>query len=219
MPRSPRAEYEPGLYHVFARGNRKQPIYEMDDDRRRYVATLGRVTLRMRWRCLAYCLMGNHMHLLVETREANLGDGMHRLQGSYAQYFNRRHGHVGHLFQDRYKAVPVTSDGHLVMAAAYIARNPVDAGLCTSAIDWPWSSHAQLIRGLHPPWLDGERLLEYFGAHGGNGLARYTSLVDELIQRLPKGDSPLYGPEDSERSSGRTNQKAARRRATAAGAA
>ena len=94
--------------------------------------------------------MGNHIHLLVETRDPNLGDGMHRLQGSYAQYFNRRHGYVGHLFQDRYKAVPVTSDGQLVMAAAYIARNPVEAGLCASAIDWTWSSHAQLDPGTAP---------------------------------------------------------------------
>ena len=219
MPRGPRAEYEPGLYHVFARGNRKQPIYATETDRRRYLATLGRVTLRMRWHCLTYCLMGNHMHLLIETRDPNLGNGMHRLQGSYAQYFNRRHGHVGHLFQDRFRGVPITSDGQLVMAAAYIARNPVDAGLCETAADWPWSSHAQLIRGIHPIWLDSERLLAYFGAHGGDGFARYVSLVDALIEHLPKGDSPLYGPEESERRSGRRNQKSARKSATAVGAA
>jgi len=219
MPRLARAEYEPGIYHVHARGNRKQPVYATDDDRRRYLATLGRVTLRMRWRCLSYCLMGNHMHLLVETREPNLGNGMHRLQGSYAQYFNRRHGHVGHLFQDRYRAEPVTSDGQLFMTAAYIARNPVDAGLCESAADWTWSSHADLLNAREPLWLDTERLVEFFGAQGGDGLARYISLVDALIKRLPKGDSPLYGPEDSERSSGRTNQKSARRAATVAGAA
>jgi REP element-mobilizing transposase RayT len=187
----PRAEYESGTYHVFNRGNRKQPIYGTDDDRRRYLTTLGRVTLRMSWRCLAYCLMGNHMHLLVETREPNLGKGMHRLHGSYAQYFNRRHGHVGHLFQDRFQAVPMASDAQLFMVAAYIARNPVDAGLCETAVDWPWSSHTDLMKGRPPVWLDAERLLAYVGAYGGDGLKRYADLVNALIKHLPKGDSPL----------------------------
>ena len=86
MPRQPRAEYEPGVYHVFARGNRKEPIYADDSDRRRYRSMLGRVTTRMDWMCMAYCLMGNHVHALIETRTPNLGTGMHRLQGGYAQY-------------------------------------------------------------------------------------------------------------------------------------
>jgi hypothetical protein len=145
----------------------------------------------MEWSCLAYCLMGNHVHVLVETHAPNLGKGMQRLQGGYAQDFNRRHRYVGHLFQDRFEAVPVTSDPQLWMVAAYIARNPVKDGFCELATDWPWSSHTALLAGRPPLWLDDERLLSYFGAQGGDGLRRYTDLVDVLIERLSKGDSPL----------------------------
>ena len=90
---------------------------------------------RTGWRILSYCLMGNHMHLLIETQEPNLGTGMHRLHGGYAQYFNRRHGFSGHLFQDRYDSVTIENDAQLWTAAAYIARNPVTAGLCRTATD------------------------------------------------------------------------------------
>ena len=113
MPRVARAEFEPGLYHAYARGNRKQAIYLDDHDRRRYLALLARTVEKTGWRCLAYCLMSNHMHLLIETRKPNLGVGMHRLQGGYAQYFNRRHGFRGRLFDDRYNAVPIQSDPQL----------------------------------------------------------------------------------------------------------
>ena len=107
---SPRCEFTAGLHHVYARGVRRQPIYVDDRDRWRYLGLLDRVTRRMQWRCLSYCLMGNHMHLLIETREPNLGAGMHRLHGAYAQYFNRRYDHSGHLFKDRYDAVPIQND-------------------------------------------------------------------------------------------------------------
>ena len=186
----PRAEFEPGLYHVFSRGNRKEPIYADDRDRQKYLGMLGRIATRMQWRCLGYCLMGNHMHLIIETIDPNLGTGMHRLQGGYAQYFNRRHGFVGHLFQDRYDAVAVTSDTQLWRLVAYVARNPVEAGLCLTPEDWPWSSHAALLAGTTPSWLDRARLFAYFGADGGDPVTRYLEIVS-LIRALPKGDSPL----------------------------
>ena len=165
--------------------------------------------------------MGNHMHLLIETREPNLGNGMHRLHGSYAQYFNRRHGHVGHLFQDRYDSVTILDDGQLWMAAAYIARNPVDAGLLRSAGPTGFGAATPTcVRGRAPCWLDTELACSRTSARTAATASRATqSFVDALIKRLPKGDSPLYGPEDSERRSGRRNQKAARRAAMAAGAA
>ena len=144
MPRLARAEYQPGLHHVSARGNRKQPVFLDDRDRARYHAMLGRTVVRCGWLCLAYCQMGNHVHLLIETTEPNLGTGMHWLQGGYAQQFNRRHGFSGHLFQDRFHAEPVLSDAHLWMAAVYIANNPPNAGLCETARDWPWSSSAAI---------------------------------------------------------------------------
>jgi putative transposase len=177
MPRQPRAEVEPGVYHVFSRGNRKQDIYRDDDDRRRYLLLLSRAVFRMRWRCLSYCLMGNHVHMLVETRTPNLGAGMHRLHGMYAQSFNSRHTTVGHLFQHRYKANPVLTDEQLWITAAYIANNPVEAGLCRTPEDWTWSSFSAVTTDTSPTWLDEGRLLDFFASQGGSGRERYRSFV------------------------------------------
>jgi len=190
MPREARAEYEPGLYHVYARGNRKQEIFVDDRDRRRYLGLLATIVRRTGWMCLSYCLMGNHVHLLVETRQPNLGAGMHRLQGRYAQYFNRRHGLSGHLFQDRYSAVPIASDPQLWVAAAYIARNPVAAGLCRNAADFLWSSHADVVYRCAPDWLADRRLISYFETAGGTGLERYAALV--ALPPQPKEGQSLF---------------------------
>jgi REP element-mobilizing transposase RayT len=178
MPRQPRAEYESGVYHVIARGNRRHPIYADDADHERYIGRLGRIVVRMRWSCMAFCLMRNHVHLLIETRMPNLGVGMQRLHGPYAQYFNGRHDEVGHLFQGRFKAVPIRTDAHFCMVAAYIANNPVAAGLCRAAVEWPWSSHAATLRGTEPDWLDVGRLHAYFGAQGGDPELRLREFVD-----------------------------------------
>lgn len=103
---------------MFARGNRKQAIFRDDRDRRDYLGLLALEIRRTRWRCLSYCLMGNHVHLLVETPEANLAVGMQRLQGDYARTFNQRYKTVGHLFQGRYGSVRIRSDRQLGQRSA-----------------------------------------------------------------------------------------------------
>jgi REP-associated tyrosine transposase len=156
MARMPREEVEGGIFHVFARGNRRQQIYLDDVDRRRYLAMLGSVVKQYDWRCLAYCLMENHVHLLLETPRANLG---------------------GHLFQGRYGSVRVTTDAQLWMLARYLALNPVEAELCERPGEWPWSSHGAVIGSRLPRWLDHPRLLEYFAAAGGDPPGRYRAMV------------------------------------------
>ncbi len=168
MGREPRQEVEDGNYHVYARGNRRQVIFIDDADRRAYLARLRSVVRFHRWRCLAYCLMDNHIHLLVETPFANLGLGMQALHGPYAQTFNKRHKKVGHLFQGRYGAERVTSDAQLVATLRYIALNPVEAGVCDDARDWRWSSYALLVDGCAPAWVDGERVRAYLAAWGAD---------------------------------------------------
>lgn len=126
---------------------------------------------------MAYCLLDNHVHLLIETPEANLGAGMQHLHGLYGQTFNARHGRSGHVFQGRYGAVRVTSDEHLWTVVAYIAHNPVEAGLCKDPNQWPWSSHAAALGAPSPYWLDIAHLLRYFEAMGGEPRRRYAELV------------------------------------------
>jgi putative transposase len=177
MARKPRQEVPGGVHHVVARGNAQQRIFLSDRDRALYLSLLARVITRHRWMCLAYCLMDNHVHLLLETPEANLGTGMGALQGQYAQTFNKRQKRSGHVFQGRFHSVVIRTDEQLLQTARYIAMNPVEAGMCAAPRDWPWSSHAAVVGGSAPAWLDAGRLLGYFGAWGGEPRARYEGFV------------------------------------------
>ena len=110
MPRSKRIEYAGAHYHICCRGNNGQDIFRTDDGRRLFLATLSESCSQTQWKVHAYCLMGNHYHLLLETPEANLVDGMKWLQGTYTQRFNAMFRCRGHLFQGRYKAHPVQTE-------------------------------------------------------------------------------------------------------------
>jgi REP element-mobilizing transposase RayT len=177
MARKLREEVEGGIHHVYARGNDRRRIFLGEADRRLYLSILGRVSLRVRWSCLAYCLMDNHVHLLVETRQGNLGLGMQRLQGDYARSFNDRRGGSGHVFQGRFGSTLIESDAQLLMVVRYIARNPAEAGLAHQMLDWRWSSHGVMLGGPGPPWLDAARLLSHLRGLGGDPLVRYRELI------------------------------------------
>jgi REP element-mobilizing transposase RayT len=165
MPRPPRLQFPGAIYHVTARGIRKQPIFVDDWDRNCFLDLLAVVVARMRWRCHSYCLMTNHVHLLVETLEPNLSAGMCLLSGCYARRFNARHGFEGHLFEKRFGAVLVESESHLLELARYIVLNPVRAGLCADSGDWPWSSYRATIGAVTPsPFLATDWVLGSFGS-------------------------------------------------------
>jgi putative transposase len=180
MARKPREEVAGGIHHVYARGNNRRLIFLNAADRYRYLKLLAGTTARKRWRCLAYCLMDNHVHLLIETPEPNLGAGMQLLHGNYGRAHNDRHGSSGHVFQGRYGSVLVTSDEQLWTTVGYIARNPVEAKLCERPEEWPWSSHAATLGGRAPRWLDVRRLLGYLSGAGGDPLERYAELTEPL---------------------------------------
>ena len=163
------------MHHVFARGNWRQLVFLDDRDRRLYLRLLAHVTDRQGWRCLAYCLMSNHVHLVLETPRPNLGDGMRRLHGDYARAFNDRHGRAGHLFQGRYGSNRIDGDAHLWTTIRYVARNPVKAGLCDDPRTYAWSSYGATVRGTAPAWLDVDRLVELFG--GGPTTDRFADFV------------------------------------------
>lgn len=107
MARPLRIELSGGLYHVTSRGDRREDIYVDDADREYWLALLGHACERFNWVCHAYCMMGNHYHIVVETVDGNLSKGMRQLNGVYTQYINRTHSRVGHVFQGRYKAILV----------------------------------------------------------------------------------------------------------------
>lgn len=133
-----RIEFSGALYHVTSRGDGQKDIYLNDLDRREYLSVLSEVCKRFNWTVHAYCLMSNHYHLLLETPDGNLSQGMRQLNGVYTQRFNRNHKRVGHVFQGRYKAIIVQKDTCLLELARYIVLNPVRAGMVHAAKDWPW---------------------------------------------------------------------------------
>ena len=163
MARPLRLEVANGIYHVVSRGNERGAIFRDDADRCRFLELLGQVGNRYHWRILAYCLMRNHYHLLVQTPEPNLARCMRQLNGVYAQWFNRRHARVGHLLQGRYGARLVQADEHLLSVVRYIVRNPVAACLCENPSAWRFSSHRATLGEEPPGYLDTRRLLSYYG--------------------------------------------------------
>jgi REP element-mobilizing transposase RayT len=139
MARIPRCALPDGVYHITSRGVEKRLIYRDDDDRRFFLRVLASVFRRFGWRCHALCLMGNHYHLVLDTTVARLSGGMHVLNGRYAAEFNRKYDRYGHLFGDRFGTRLIRDETHLASACAYVVLNPVRAGLCATAAEWPWS--------------------------------------------------------------------------------
>lgn len=184
VPRRPRLLAPNGIYHVTARGNRRQMIFQDDRDRRTFLVFLRRVVARKGWLCHAYCLMPNHFHLVLQIRSSNLSVGMQALNSRYAERFNRRHELEGHLFQGRFHSVAVESDWHLLELARYLALNPVRGGLCAAPADWPWSSYRALA-GLHPRprFLTVERLLGYFGSDADSCREAFRVFVQDAPTR------------------------------------
>ena len=155
MARPLRIEFADAVYHVTARGNRQEPIFVDDADRRLFLDLLDQAFERFDASALAYCLMGNHYHLVLRTRQPNLSALMRHVNGIFTQRMNRRHGKVGHLFQGRFKAILVDRDAYLLEVCRYVDLNPVRAGLVASARDWPWSSYLALTGASPAPhWLD-----------------------------------------------------------------
>ena len=190
-----------GVYHVTARGNGSAPIYLDDRDRASFLALVDRSVRRFDWRCLTYCLMGNHFHLLLRTPQPNLSRGMQSLQSAYAQTFNRRHERVGHLFAARFSAVLVQRDSHLLEVFRYIALNPVRAGLCPEPSAWAWSGHRALADAADaPPWHAADEALAYFaGAADRNGATAYGAFVASEREADYPPQGVVYGTPDFKR--------------------
>jgi|PersoiStandDraft_1058852.scaffolds.fasta_scaffold07155_4 putative transposase len=188
MSRALRLEYEGAVYHVTSRGNERAAIFRDDMDRARFLEIVGRVASHLGWIVHAYCLMGNHYHLLLETPRGNLSPGMQRINGRYTQFFNRRHRRVGHLLQGRYKAIHVEKEEHLLELCRYVVLNPVRARLVEQARDWRWSSYPATAGRTPPPkWLEVDWTLSQFGRR--RKLAR--RIFERFVADGRRAQSPL----------------------------
>jgi putative transposase len=186
MARPLRIEFAGAVYHVTGRGNARRTLFGDDYDRTSFLRVLSRLAARWTWRCHAFCLMGNHYHLLIETERPTLSHGMRCLNGVFAQAHNRRRGRIGHVFQGRFGAVLVQKDTHLLELARYVVLNPCRARLCSDPAEWPWSSY-RATAGLEPtpPFLVTDWLLGHFGAERNSARARYRTFVADRLASNP----------------------------------
>lgn len=140
MPRTARKKSETGIYHVIVRGINRQDIFHDDEDRKRYLNTLKKITVGNNAEVLGYCLMSNHIHLIIKECKTNISLLMKRLGTSYAYWYNLKYQRTGHVFQDRFKSENVEDDRYLLTVVRYVHLNPVKAEIVNKPEEYLWSS-------------------------------------------------------------------------------
>jgi putative transposase len=170
------------IYNVGSRGNNKETMFRDAADWMEFLRLLAKVSVRHRWEGWAYCLMGNHFHLVLQPPHLGLSEGMQILNAGYAVRTDRRYGRSGHLVQNRFYSHEVESEDHLLELCRYVVLNPVRAGLCHSPADWPWSSY-RATAGFEPPhpFLVTDGLLDFFGTRQRAAQRSYRDFVRDGI--------------------------------------
>jgi REP element-mobilizing transposase RayT len=184
MGYAPRIEVPYGYYHVVTRGNNRRAIYLDDRDRRLFLMILGRVARRYGWSFLAYCLMGNHYHFVLQLGEAGISRGMCELNTAYAATNNVRHGRADHVFGRRFWSELITTDAQLLATTRYVVQNPVRAGLCASCEDWRWSSYrASVGLALPEPFLAVKSLLGFISGSERRATAAFRDFCETIAPK------------------------------------
>jgi len=182
MARPLRIEYPGAFYHVIQRGNERKAIFISEQDRTKFYEYLAALHTRYKVNIHTYCLMNNHYHLILETKNANLAKAMHCLNTSYTVYFNVKRKRAGHLFQGRYTAILVEADEYLHQLSRYIHLNPVRIGLVKDPADYPHSSYKYFIsNSTSPDWLNKGFILSLFDSNANKAKSLYKKFVLEGI--------------------------------------
>ena len=145
MPRAARMRSKTGIYHIILRGINKQTIFEDEEDRERFIQTLGEYKEKSEYKIYAYCMMGNHIHILLKEEKEDLGIVIKRIGASYVYWYNWKYDRTGHLFQDRYKSEVVEDNKYLLTALRYIHQNPLKSGIVKGIQEYKWSSYTEYI--------------------------------------------------------------------------
>ena len=197
MARPQRIEYEGAVYHVTARGNERRTLFVDDGDRERFLRVLGESVPSFEIRLYLFCLMGNHIHLVLETPRGNLSRFMHRLQTAYTVYFHHRHQRHGHLLQGRYAACLVERDAYLLRLSRYVHLNPV----FTKALrqrplgerrvflrQYRWSSYRSYIgKDRRLAWVDYAPILATVASDVSQSAATYRRFVEAGMEQIDAG--------------------------------
>jgi len=196
MPRQPRRIAATGVYHAILRGINRDAVFLEDEDWQRFLYALFATKQASGCVVLAYCLMPNHVHLVISADDEPIGLVIKRLGVRYAGWFNRKYGRVGHVFQDRFKSRPVEDDADLISLLRYVWNNPVKAGLVKRPDEYRWSSRRAL--GTPSLLVDEERLRRVLP------LGALDDVADEAVSEAivsfeaepPKGRRPLHSADE-----------------------
>jgi len=181
MARKPRIHIPGGLYHVMLRGNGGQDIFFSPEDHYRMFFLIQEGVERFGHRVLAFCLMGNHIHLAIQVSEVPLSKIMQNLSFRYTRWINSRHQRMGHLFQGRYKALLVEKESYMLELVRYIHLNPVRAGIVAFPVEYEWSGHRAYLGKEHIPWLSCDAVLGQFGSAVHTAREQYGCFVMDAL--------------------------------------
>lgn len=186
MPRTARRKSGTGMYHVVARGIGQQKIFHGDGDYLRYLELLKRTKEKSGCLIFGYCLMANHVHLLIKENEEDIGQVMKRLGTSYAKWHNWKHERFGHVFQDRYKSECIEDDKYLMAVIRYIHNNPVKAGIVTQPEKYKWSSCSNYYGGYTPfaGLIDIDFIRGFFSSDNREAAEKFRQFMEEKDDHL-----------------------------------
>ncbi len=180
MPRAARKRSSTGINHIIFRGINHQNIFLEEDDFEEYLYRLKRISSKYYLEIYAYCLMGNHVHLLIKEGIEDISVSLKRLGVGYVQWYNKKYRRSGHLFQDRFLNEPVEDDVYLLTVSRYIHMNPVKAGMVKRPEDWKWSScRAYFYISRADDILEREKILDYFCTDMDKAINRYQEYMKE----------------------------------------
>ncbi|HHY81981.1 MAG TPA: transposase [Clostridiales bacterium] len=183
MPRQQRIKSNSGYYHIMLRGNERNNIFKGDEDKHRFIEIMHEKKKNNRFYLHAFCLMDNHVHLLLREGMEDVAAVMKRITVSYVHYFNKKYKRVGHLFQDRFKSEAVEQDRYLLTLTRYIHQNPVKAGIVKRASDYKWSSYNSYLNNdnenCFAKMLDTDTILGFFSEDKDVAIEKYKEYMNE----------------------------------------
>ncbi|MBH1941276.1 transposase [Mobilitalea sibirica] len=189
MPRVARIKSNSGIYHIIMRGINRQTIFEVEEDYERFILTIQRYREICEYKIYAYCLMGNHLHLLLKEGKEPLETVMRRICGSYVFWYNKKYGRVGYLFQDRFKSEPIEEDEYFLTVLRYIFQNPLKACMVTKIENYKWTNYIDYIRGSNQTEID--FVLNILNTNREQAIRRFIEIInkdndDECLDILEK---------------------------------
>ena len=159
MSREARRQSKTGIYHVMLRGINQQQIFEDDEDNKKFISILKEYKDEFSFKVIAYCIMGNHVHLLIDECDNTIGEIIKKVGTKFVYWYNNKYMRVGHLFQDRFKSEPVETDEYLLTVVRYIHQNPLKSGLCNNLDDYEFSSYHEYVESRD--FVDTNLIFEY----------------------------------------------------------